>query len=228
MWALRFLQMKRAGVVLALLLTAVPNQSALALTIFPFRTGMALDYDEDGTGESGVGTSTMQVYYNFPGIGGGGESRGIIEFPISSLSSPVAAAHLTMAIEHFQIGIPNVSFGIYGKPGDGNIDASDFALGAPAGTFNFFPGQPPFVSVDVTTLINSFITSIFPPPPSFATLQIVWQTPGHSDDFVSFSNPVLEIEQTPLPAALPLFATGLGALSLLGWRRKRKAAALAA
>jgi hypothetical protein len=28
----------------------------------------------------------------------------------------------------------------------------------------------------------------------------------------------------PLPAALPLFATGLGALGLLGWRRKRKAA----
>ncbi len=33
---------------------------------------------------------------------------------------------------------------------------------------------------------------------------------------------------TPLPAALPLFATGLGAMGLLGWRRKRKAAALAA
>ena len=27
---------------------------------------------------------------------------------------------------------------------------------------------------------------------------------------------------TPLPAALPLFATGLGALGLLGWRSKRK------
>jgi len=27
---------------------------------------------------------------------------------------------------------------------------------------------------------------------------------------------------TPLPAALPLFVTGLGALGLLGWRRKRK------
>jgi hypothetical protein len=27
---------------------------------------------------------------------------------------------------------------------------------------------------------------------------------------------------TPLPAALPLFATGLGALGLLGWRRKKK------
>jgi hypothetical protein len=31
-----------------------------------------------------------------------------------------------------------------------------------------------------------------------------------------------QISETPLPAALPLFATGLGALGLLGWRRKRK------
>jgi hypothetical protein len=32
---------------------------------------------------------------------------------------------------------------------------------------------------------------------------------------------------TPLPGTLPLFAGGLGALGLLGWRRKRKAATLA-
>jgi len=32
---------------------------------------------------------------------------------------------------------------------------------------------------------------------------------------------------TPLQATLPLFATGLGALCLLGWRRKRKGAAIA-
>jgi len=35
------------------------------------------------------------------------------------------------------------------------------------------------------------------------------------------------IAPTPLPAALPLFATGLGAIGLLGWRRKRKAQAIA-
>jgi hypothetical protein len=29
----------------------------------------------------------------------------------------------------------------------------------------------------------------------------------------------------PLPAALPLFASGIGGLGLLGWRRKRKARA---
>ena len=33
---------------------------------------------------------------------------------------------------------------------------------------------------------------------------------------------------TPLPAALPLFTSGVGVMGLLGWRRKRKAQALAA
>ena len=31
------------------------------------------------------------------------------------------------------------------------------------------------------------------------------------------------INPVPLPGALPLFATGLGALGLLGWRKRRKA-----
>jgi hypothetical protein len=39
---------------------------------------------------------------------------------------------------------------------------------------------------------------------------------------------VESLATTPLPAALPLFAGGLGALGLLGLRRKRKAAAIAA
>ena len=33
------------------------------------------------------------------------------------------------------------------------------------------------------------------------------------------------LSATPLPTALPLFATGIGGLGLLGWRRKRKAQA---
>jgi len=49
-----------------------------------------------------------------------------------------------------------------------------------------------------------------------------------SGPIVAFDDPVVigswevSIHPTPLPAALPLFATGLGALGLLGWRRKRK------
>jgi hypothetical protein len=56
-------------------------------------------------------------------------------------------------------------------------------------------------------------------------------TPGGSLTFLSghdysslAAGPSFE---TPLPAALPLFASGLGAFGLLSWRRKRKNAALA-
>jgi hypothetical protein len=41
----------------------------------------------------------------------------------------------------------------------------------------------------------------------------------------ALDNVSVELNPTPLPAALPLFATGLGALGLIGWRRKRKQAA---
>ena len=39
---------------------------------------------------------------------------------------------------------------------------------------------------------------------------------------VAFVHADLRVNDTPLHAALPLFATGFGALGLLGWRKKRK------
>ena len=51
---------------------------------------------------------------------------------------------------------------------------------------------------------------------------------GCSNYFGSSTTGGVEAASTPVPAALPLFATGLGALGLLGWRRKRKNAAAVA
>jgi hypothetical protein len=51
---------------------------------------------------------------------------------------------------------------------------------------------------------------------------------GNGIDLLVYAGSIPGPSTVPLPAALPLFATGLGALGLLGWRRKRKAAAVAA
>jgi hypothetical protein len=42
-------------------------------------------------------------------------------------------------------------------------------------------------------------------------------------DSITFASASPSVAATPLPAALPLYATGLGALALLRWHRKRKA-----
>jgi hypothetical protein len=50
-----------------------------------------------------------------------------------------------------------------------------------------------------------------------------------ADSGHNYSSAAIGPSTTPIPAALPLFASGLGALGLLGWRRKRKnVAAIAA
>ena len=59
----------------------------------------------------------------------------------------------------------------------------------------------------------------------FQSLANYPDTPEAGSGRVTFIEVTSDLTPTPLPAALPLFATGLGAMGLLGWRRKRKATA---
>jgi hypothetical protein len=67
------------------------------------------------------------------------------------------------------------------------------------------------------------LTQPLNPAPFYAntTDGVNWQGPSAGRFAFRISGD--EVAQTPLPAALPLFATGLGVLALLGWRRKRMA-----
>jgi hypothetical protein len=64
-------------------------------------------------------------------------------------------------------------------------------------------------------------------PPS-PPIDLTFTLPSNQDSitlaFLSFAEPTITPPAVPLPATLPLFATGFAGLGLLGWRRKRAAA----
>ena len=77
--------------------------------------------------------------------------------------------------------------------------------------------------------IAAFVTYVAGTPGVFSTDEYtICQPCSHDPATASGFGTEVIATVTPLPAALPLFATGLSALGLLGWRRKRKAAAVAA
>jgi hypothetical protein len=72
-----------------------------------------------------------------------------------------------------------------------------------------------------------FHAFMFPVTPESLTVQGIIDPLFTAPDgyTIEYSAGLLETTgtETPLPGTLPLFATGLGAFSVLGWRRKRKA-----
>ncbi len=112
------------------------------------------------------------------------------------------------------------------------LDSSFIGFGFDTATFEIRVNDNLFVSQFFDELISA--QSFF----SFDPISVVLlaglndvkisfsQTMSDGEGF-SFDYGVLSVDSTPIPATLPLFATGLGAMGLLGWRRKRKAQAAA-
>jgi hypothetical protein len=84
-----------------------------------------------------------------------------------------------------------------------------FSLGSNSIEF-LAPTTSDFVSTGTDFFVNVFFAGDLPT--------------GFSGEWITDFTPA----PTPLPGALPLLASGLGALGLLGWRRKRKVAAVTA
>jgi len=94
-----------------------------------------------------------------------------------------------------------------------------------------------FVAPGNTCTFSFRIVTADPTPPDndvgtwaiTAQIQAQWfdiNINSFQTDTFNFNDTVNVLDPVPLPGALPLFATGLGALGLLGWRRKKKRAAL--
>jgi hypothetical protein len=77
-------------------------------------------------------------------------------------------------------------------------------------------------SMLITLGINGFGQNPCTSPSSCSSS---WYSQDTFGDTIT-ANGVADITETPLPAALPLLATGFSAMGLFGWRRKRKAASI--
>ena len=100
-----------------------------------------------------------------------------------------------------------------------------FADSAGPVTVDFFNAQGGLTGSIVQALLTGYNVYTFSGVGVFAGLTIFNDNDPAGMRFMNFS--YNSVSDVPLPAALPLFATGLAGLGLLGWRRKRKAQAAA-
>jgi hypothetical protein len=89
------------------------------------------------------------------------------------------------------------------------------------------PG-PSSRGITATGTISQTSGTGFDPTPVFYSAAYTQNGGPGAQINASFNDSTTPPTSTPLPAALPLFATGIGGLGFLGWRRKRKAQVVAA
>jgi hypothetical protein len=170
----------------------------------------------------------------FPGTT---QLSGLASFYIDTLNSP-SPLPPQIDIGHLNVGDTFVQTF---APGDPCFAAVSCRLNFSFGGQTSIPGNP---------ITPFFLAAAFPLNVDLGTISAAQGPPimplaffqggaplSFSGPIVAFDAPVIvgewditihEATATPLPAALPLFVTGLGALGLVRWRKQKKAAALAA
>jgi hypothetical protein len=149
---------------------------------------------------------------------------------------------LTFTFLGKEAGDFNASFAFQGGTLLLNTDAAGTSATA---TYNVGgnPGVVPFVFSDITdgalshAIVNGLgggsgtsIAFFIDPSDSSVAYALFDDSNSNGSSDLDFDDMVVRIKATsiggeaPLPGALPLFVSGLGALSMVGWRRKRKAA----
>ena len=180
---------------------------ALILTVNPGGSYIVADGPNAGTPYDGVEDTYIGLVNNTGALLTSftitaPSSIGVFAFDFDGIGSNAGGPYCAGAI----CGVQQ-----YGTPNSG--DSSGY--GGPLGSFSNFQ------------IVGLNDTMLFTIAGGLADQGTTWFS--LEEPLASCGGQLCSASSTPLPAALPLFASGLGALGLLGWRRKRKnAAALAA
>jgi hypothetical protein len=156
----------------------------------------------------------LTFHFSFTNSGNGG---GIVEGDIYGLSDNASSSATDL-----QVTSNTGGFGVGGYLGNAFINGFTVAGGVITDvTFEYYGAD----NVAPNVICCSLVLYGQPGGNTVAGLGNSRLAANESDSNLTFQR----VSEAPLPGALPLFATGLGALGLLGMRRKRKkTAAMAA
>jgi hypothetical protein len=160
--------------------------------------------DDLGPGTDSAGGGTYEEY-SVTGVTGSFSSNGGITKSTITAPAPASAYEFNDNLIFYNTG-----------SGAADLDGVGFSLGTYLGS--------PLYGDFVCQFISTFTCQLNYETGSGGTIHNTGSIHAVGDEFI-LSNPV---NATPLPAALPLLATGLGVMGMLGWRGKRKNATCAA
>jgi hypothetical protein len=188
---------------IALMMLSVPAAHAATLT---FATNLSAGNEVPPNASPGTGNVTVVLDTIAETL--------TINGSFSNLTSNTTAAHIhCCALLGTNAGVATVQptftgfpLGVTSGPFSGTLNLLDSASYNPV----FITNNGGSASAAALVLINGIING-----QSYFNIHTVMNGGGE-----------IRGQLLPLPGALPLFVTGLGALGLLGWRRKKKAAPL--
>jgi hypothetical protein len=213
-------------VLLALVLPLVLATGTLAapFTFSQFDLGTGLTYTDSGATSTLSETSQVNLSCLDPGCAGVGTAATLtlsagVSGPAGSVFGfdvqPLGAGTLTVTLDAPYQGETNfLTIGFSAAQIVGSDGGTDFSI-ANTGTTSFSSDFLNYTAVGFQLISSD------------ANPALTIDGNGYLESFTSdstgsfFGTP----SATPVPAALPLFATGLGALGFFGWSRKRKNAA---
>ena len=142
----------------------------------------------------------------------------------------VAGATYTVEFDYYGVALGNVSSGGFAGLGSGTPGNHGWYAGTVASAVSL---PNPIILADGGVWNHyayTFVAPIVLQGSSTSAVRLIFEDfsgAGATAGNAYFDN--VRLSSVPVPAALPLFASGLGVMGLLGWRRRRrKAAAMAA